>query len=431
MMNNDMLIFYGAGIYAAINLPMWEAKGLTPLCFADADTRKHYTKLMDIFGGYTPYDILPLQEAINRYPNYHIYVTVARDKLTEVTNYLMDKQIPQERIKYMDSLELRYGCHSLGRVFQCWGSAFKVCANAYRPEGLFSEGTMKAGDNFNMHKILVENRINTLRANKSASCEGCRYLEKNFWESTVPQIDLITISSIQGSDWCNFKCIYCETYPKPENKAHRQRFSAVMDTLTNFIGVSKKGKINIASGEPVINFTPLQLKKIIELVRSNDRQINFATNASLYSTAIAEALTEGFATITISIDAGMRETFYKVRGVDCFEKVIKNIKRYAQSNKNAVIIKYIVLTGLNDNETDINGFLDIATELNLPTPITITGMYNAISLEPATPLPEKTLLAVEYLLKQCKKRGLEYNLIKNEYFTTDDIEIIKNFEERY
>jgi hypothetical protein len=80
------------------------------------------------------------------------------------------------------------------------------------------------------------------------------------------------------------------------------------------------------------------------------------TNEIIYSPLIEEYLKNGQLTITISTDAGTKETFKKVRGVDAFEKVFSNIRKYYDAAGGGVIIKYI-FTDDNFNFEEIDNFL--------------------------------------------------------------------------
>ena len=63
--------------------------------------------------------------------------------------------------------------------------------------------------------------------------------------------------------------------------------------------------------------------------------------------------------IITSLDAGTPETFKKIKQRDMFCKVLDNLSKYPV-NKTNLNLKYIFLEGVNDNETDIDGFCEIA-----------------------------------------------------------------------
>ena len=63
----------------------------------------------------------------------------------------------------------------------------------------------------------------------------------------------------------------------------------------------------------------------------------------------------------MSLDSGTRKTFAQIKGVDCFDKVKNNIRKYSKNGR--VVLKYIILPNVNDNIDDIKGFLSFAKEI--------------------------------------------------------------------
>ena len=121
---NQSIIFYGAGTEAKRKLAKWEAQGLVPVCFADRDESKHYTKFVSEEECHTNterYDILPLDAAIEKYPDYAIYLTVAPQNMSSVTQCLLERKIPEERIRYAGQYYRGLGCKHLGKEFVSYG----------------------------------------------------------------------------------------------------------------------------------------------------------------------------------------------------------------------------------------------------------------------------------------------------------------------
>jgi FkbM family methyltransferase len=69
--------------------------GFVPMCFADDDEGKHYKKVETHYGSF---EILPLNEAILRYPDCEIIVTVARSSFAKVCGDLLKKGVELNRI---------------------------------------------------------------------------------------------------------------------------------------------------------------------------------------------------------------------------------------------------------------------------------------------------------------------------------------------
>lgn len=91
------IIFYGAGQNACENLKSWIEQGVKPVCFADVDTKKQHTFLGE-------WEVLPLIEAINKYPDYELYCTQISCNLGAVYSYLIALGIPKDRIHSFGSM---------------------------------------------------------------------------------------------------------------------------------------------------------------------------------------------------------------------------------------------------------------------------------------------------------------------------------------
>lgn len=122
-------LFYGAGRYAHRNIKKWVEKGIVPACFIDADPQKHYTLFRD------EYEILPLMEALKKYPRHPIFLSLDPDEVYEaqarkyLSNIGFHEQMVifenevvaptysspaelHEAVKTMDVVKLHLGCGS-------------------------------------------------------------------------------------------------------------------------------------------------------------------------------------------------------------------------------------------------------------------------------------------------------------------------------
>lgn len=91
------IIFFGTGRNARENFDKWIGQGLSPVCFADGHAKNHYKA----FGGL---EVLPLLEAIRRYPDYVLYCTQHPMNLGEIYSFLLGVGIPRERIKFLEDI---------------------------------------------------------------------------------------------------------------------------------------------------------------------------------------------------------------------------------------------------------------------------------------------------------------------------------------
>ena len=83
----------------------------------------------------------------------------------------------------------------------------------------------------------------------------------------------------------------------------------------------------------------------------------------IYDKSIAEILAGNRGYLVVSVDAGTRETFYKVKGVDAFDRVCDTLRRYSDKSEKAIYLKYIFLPGVNDNKAEVDSFFALATDV--------------------------------------------------------------------
>jgi len=118
--------------------------------------------------------------------------------------------------------------------------------------------------------------------------------------------------------------------------------------------------VRLANGE---FFANRHCDEMLDILLQTKWKIQLISNYSIYNEKFATLLENGrVKRSTTSLDAGTRETFQKIKQVDRFDKVVENLKRYPL-DKTRFSIKYIFLEGINDNETDIDGFYEIAKEI--------------------------------------------------------------------
>lgn len=113
------IIFYGAGENARTKMSHWREKGLNPVCFVDADVRKHHT----LFEGV---EILPLLEALGKYPDYEIYCTQIVNNLFSVQQYLLGIGIPENRIHFCEDVDRKYLPRPVGTIYPTFRNVYRA-----------------------------------------------------------------------------------------------------------------------------------------------------------------------------------------------------------------------------------------------------------------------------------------------------------------
>ncbi len=256
-------------------------------------------------------------------------------------------------------------------------------------------------------------------------CKNCIYLEDKEWNS---ECDKINNLEIFHWNQCNCACVYCgnrsETHLKITEKKCKSEFVDLYKILKCFIKeerFSEHVNVSFVGGEPAIL---KEFPDILKLFLKNNYKMHILTNGILYEKIFAKSLKmnkENY--MTISIDSGCSETFKKIKGVDKFDIVVNNIKRYVKDsgeNSKNLILKYILIEGLNDNKEEIIKWLELCKNIGVgtlhPTIEFCHSVNNPNKIGPSEHICE--------LYNFMKEKIVEYGFILNVY---DFVEImVKN-----
>lgn len=404
------IILYGAGKFAQQNISAWQRKALRPRCFADADPNKYGKKIEGII-------ILPLSEALNLYPQADIYITVGIDALGRITKYLSEeRKISIERIKYPYPVETRLGCKFIGTRFQLFGQRYATCCS--RPEKLGG-----AAYNYDKFKKTIESYhdfcedlLDTLRSGKEGPCAGCAQLRYDLWPQK-PQLETIGFDTAFEDNRCNFNCIYCGVKIMITDKVFKAN---LIDMLQKFEEYSHGAYRNIVLASGEISVSPYR-NQVFDIIKRNKWDIHVFTNASGYIPSLADLISEGRAKIQVSMDAGTKESFKNIKGPDRWELVCDNLHKYAQraKYKGQIELKYILLPGFNDNPCDIQGFTALAQSLKANIFLSSDSRYQE------QPLPEKTYQCALQLVKICKEKDINFELVSEFFNPNSHLRLLK------
>lgn len=216
------------------------------------------------------------------------------------------------------------------------------------------------GENIDWEKLfkIKEQRITNQIQKTIYECENCYHL--NDYKFTYEK----KISEFHFSHCrlCNAKCIYCSR-EYSEGSLNYDTYPIIKDLIEK--GYYKPGgEATFQGGEPVLM---KHFNELIELFTKNGTKMRIHTSAIKYSQSVCEALKQNKASVVISLDCASRETYKKIKQVDCFYKVVDTVKKYSQAGLNNVIIKYIIIPGFNDNISEIDKFFKLMKKLNIKT----------------------------------------------------------------
>jgi len=315
-------------------------------------------------------------------------------------------------------------------VFRGWCISF-CCEQSYgykkSPEFPYhdsGEATMK---NFlKQREKIIKEELNTGELCIAKSCEGCIRLRKSEKPLEVNKINFINIGTYPAP--CQCKCVYCSIFGKNGNKtlksemevAKKSNLIKIASESISFLQqhnyISQDPFFTMGSGEITIH--PYK-KHIYDVV--GDYSALWFSNGFVYDQRIADNIRKNKnSKIFVSIDAGTQKTYHTIKGVNKFDAVLANLASYKKSGN--VLLKYIILPGVNDSEADLNGFAKVCCNLGI-TKVQLSWDYHVKG-----GLNDNILKSTASLVKKLEDVAVE-PIIINE-FGEANVFKIKNFIEQ-
>lgn len=195
-------------------------------------------------------------------------------------------------------------------------------------------------------------------------CQGCILLREDEWD------DADYIDRLLLTHWinCNCKCIYCPAVSDEDLKANNKHYNIVpvLEDMCSKEILRKNAFISIAGGESTIYPEFEDMLHLLLDYGCDNILVN--TSGIKFSPAIAKGLEECKLQLTISVDAGTKETYEKIKQVKTFEKITENLQKYSDAqitDKERLCSKFIIVPNVNDNKFEIENWLKLTKELGI------------------------------------------------------------------
>ena len=136
---------------------------------------------------------------------------------------------------------------------------------------------------------------------------------------------------------CNEKCIMCV----PDGKHKRDQIS--LEEFTSFFDQIKPvaEHLTLIGGE---TFMYPWFNQVLDLLAQHPITVTIITNGTMLTEKISPRLVALHALeLKFSIDAATRDTYYRIRGRDVFDKVIANVKRFSDLTRDKPNIRRILV----------------------------------------------------------------------------------------
>lgn len=296
-------------------------------------------------------------------------------------------------------------------------SEITFCCEPYSPSLPYIKNYDGIPIDIDNYKKVREQYIDMFKkGNIPVSCQNCYQLQEKDWDESFG-LNFISISS---QTKCSCNCIYC-THTKGDIELKRYMNTQkcydvrpIINALYNDNLILKNCIIVIAGGEPT-EMPNDQLEYLLYFGLVTGVMIVILSNGLLYNENIAKTISVACSELKVSVDAGTKETFEKIKGVRGFDKVWKNLKKYinvAKTNMNAKVqIKYIIIPGVNDNMKEVTSFINRCFDIGcMNIEISIENSWYADNKD--KPISEELRNILEYF-DSLKDKGVAWGDAKN------------------
>lgn len=321
----------------------------------------------------------------------------------------VDKQNQKEYnlfMKYVSCLLLESGM-SVGMkdLRPCTPGNKIFWAKEYHGEPFDAEGYLKLRNHYvDMMK----------RGDIPEQCVGCSNLEEKDWPDE-PGIEFISVAS---DTKCSCDCFYCWFAGKKEyfNTLKSYDFMPVLRALEEK-KLLRHTTFDVCGGE-CTEYENGKLEALVDFVMKGEYWVHFLSSGIFYSDVIAKAMSNSRANIIVSVDSGTKETYEKIKRVKAYERVWENLAKYSAAgvqntfcNKGYVILKYIIIPGINDSLDEFRAFAQKAKEIGCRW-IRIAVEYNWWNENSNNPMP-KNLFEMLDFVESYRNDFLKIDYIEN------------------
>ena len=254
-----------------------------------------------------------------------------------------------------------------------------------------------------------------------AECVGCFDLKEQEVPkplilsqfSKPPKANMIIVKHFKQ---CDCSCTYCcEQYLSGRKIVLKPKKSDYYDLLPIIKELYKQNMID--KKELDVHFQGGNVSVLEEFndlvnifIKNGVKRVEIATNGIKYLPQIEQICNKTFVDVNISIDAGTKETYKKIKTVDKFEDLIQNLKKYAKLPI-LLRLKYILVRGINDNKEEIENYINLMKEIGIKNSELMIDQCDSEFLKNGEfKIPEYYYEIFEFYKEKCKENNIEANI---------------------
>ena len=303
-------------------------------------------------------------------------------------------------------------CFMLNRI--------KTCNDLHYGVVLFDTET--DGNKIDVEKIFEKRKELVERCKKGQYFEPCVNCDNFVEDDWDDNINLIYLSIFHWLH-CNCSCVYC--FQDEERKAlggysdkvEKSQYYDAYPVLKYMQdnNLLQKGKLHVyfGGGEPTVL---KELPDLIALVNETGFESSEIMSSGIkYSEDIQKLLQNKSSVFMVTIAAGSRDIYKKIKRRDKFEQVKNNLKKYLQNTSypENIVIRYLIYEGINDTEKDIKDWVDMCEEIGAQT-IEITFEFcKSFSEKSGQPYSPHLDTLIDFYKKYTDEKGIFNAFVDN------------------
>lgn len=369
----ENVALYCCGILATHMLLYLEKfYGVLPAVVVDNDARKTGTAEFGV-------PVMPFAQARERFDGLQYFICSDDFKYTIIGD-MLEQGVPPERIINYVPVEKRRSCLYLSnrlllaQGFQPGTHFIQHCNyDSFKPHVRYTEVFSK-DESYAETGACLDKILSDFESGTASVCKDCVMNKEQYIVGRDCQRRYKCVAFYQKTCAdCLSHCVYCCADGASEGAPRVQMSS--LESFGNFVDAAFALDRIDDDFTCAVDMSERDLDRKIAVVtetvkRSGLHPLAYKINSCLltYGEHLAELMRQGMAYVVWSLDAGTRETYRKVKQIDAFENVMKNIRRYIEDDAyggKLIAAKYLIVKGVNDNEAEFDAFLKIITDLKL------------------------------------------------------------------
>ncbi len=193
-------------------------------------------------------------------------------------------------------------------------------------------------------------------------CRTCSAFGDHDWDSSPAHGPFFNIS-LNHYKKCNLRCVHCGYRRHDDGERdtpHEKVFAAIHKCISAGICVPRPF-LEVGGGEPSL---AKGLENIMQHALENGWQALINSNGAKFSQVFANGVNADLFSLLLTPDAGSRETYARIKGVDNFENTWRNIGRYMAATSGKARVKFILEEG---NKNDIPAMIETSRKHGVKT----------------------------------------------------------------